>query len=121
MRETDGVVNIMEPQVGLKPDGILPLQCSWHVRLLVQWIPTGHEGVWGLGWVVRVASGFYEWMLIWVPVPDTGGVAPGSLRRWCAWRHSASQAAFAAFSLVYGSCELLLPPLYADLLRHLRL
>src|SRR6266702_131832 len=38
-------------------------------------------------------------MLIWVPVPDAGGVAPGSSRRRRAWWCSASRATFAAFLL----------------------
>src|SRR6266702_759551 len=93
----------MKPPVGLKPDGVLPLQCCRHVCLLVQWISTGREGVRGLGWVIRIASIFYEWVLIWVPVPDAGNAAPGSSRHWCAWRRSASRATFTAF-LLYTAC-----------------
>src|SRR6266702_4786870 len=38
-------------------------------------------------------------MLIWVPVPDTGGATPGASRCRRAWWRSASRAAFAAFLL----------------------
>src|SRR6266702_4307233 len=94
-----GVVDVVVPPIGVEPDGVLPLQCSGHVRPLVQRVATSCKRVWGLVWVVRVARVPYEGVLIWVPVPDTGGTAPGSSCRRCTWRRSASQAAFAAFLL----------------------
>src|SRR6266702_1967409 len=95
----DGVVDVVVPPIGVEPDGVLPLQCSGHVRPLVQRVATSCKRVWGLVWVVRVARVPYEGVLIWVPVPDTGGTAPGSSCRRCTWRRSASQAAFSAFLL----------------------
>src|SRR6266702_5228886 len=89
----------MVPLVGVEPDGVLFLQSSGHVRPFVQWIAASRKRVWGLGWVVRVARVPYKGVLIWVPVPDTGGATPGSSRRWRTWRRSASWATFAAFLL----------------------
>src|SRR6266702_515896 len=99
MGKTDGVVDVLIPPIDVEPDGVLLLECSWHVRPLVQGVPSGHEGIWGLIWVVRVAIVLYEGMLIWVPVPKTGGAAPRPSRRWCAWRRCASRATFAMFLL----------------------
>src|SRR6266702_540380 len=41
----------------------------------------------------------YKGVLIWVPVPDTGGAAPGSTRCRRTWWRCASRAAFAVFLL----------------------
>ncbi|SRR6266702_100661 len=90
VRQSDGIVDIVDPSIVVKTDGVLPLHCCGQVRPLVQWCPTGREGVWRLVWVVRVAIVPYEWVLIWVPVPDTGGVTPGSPRCRHTWRRCAS-------------------------------
>src|SRR6266702_2217637 len=97
----------MNPPVGLESDGVLPLQHGGHVCFLVQQVPTGRESIWGLVWIIRIASIVYEWVLIWVPVPDTGSAAPGSLCRWRAWWCSASWATFAAFLLytAHANCS----------------
>src|SRR6266702_4854096 len=87
----------MNPPVEVEPDGVPSLQRRRHVRLLVQRVSAGGESIGGFIRVIRVAVVLYKGMLIWVPVPDTGGATPGSSRRWCAWWRSASRAAFAAF------------------------
>src|SRR6266702_5703689 len=97
MGEVDRVVDVMDPAIGVKPDGVLPLHCGRHVRPLVQWVPRGRERVWGLVWVVRVTKVLYEGVLIWVPVLETGGTTPGPSGCRCAWRRSASWATFTAF------------------------
>src|SRR6266702_5724442 len=89
----------MDPSIGVESDGVLPLHCGRHVRLLIQRVPAGRKCVWGLIWVVRVTIVLYEGMLIWVPVPDTGSAAPGSSHRRCTWRRCASRAAFTVFLL----------------------
>src|SRR6266702_188267 len=99
VRETDGVVDVLGPPVDVESAEVLLLQCSRHVRLLVQRVAGCRESVWGLVGIVRVAIVLYEWVLIWVPVFKTGGATPGSSRRRRTWRRSASQAAFAAFLL----------------------
>src|SRR6266702_420518 len=93
----------MDPSIGVESDGVLPLHCGRHVRLLIQRVPAGRKCVWGLIWVIRVAIVLYEGMLIWVPVPDTGSATPGSSHCWRTWRRSASRAAFAVF-LLYTAC-----------------
>src|SRR6266702_753151 len=89
----------MVPPVGVEPDGVALLQRHGHVRPFVQRVSAGRKCVRGLVRIVRVARVLYEWMLIWVPVPDTGGATPRSSRCRRTWRRSASRAAFAAFLL----------------------
>src|SRR6266702_1414849 len=103
----DRVINEVGAVVTFEPNGFLPLKCRRHVRLLIQRVSVGREGVRGLVDVVSVAIVLYEGMLIWVPVPGTGGATPGSShsRRTC--RRKASRAAFAAFLLntAHANCS----------------
>src|SRR6266702_47081 len=107
VRQSDGIVDVVDPSIVVKTDGVLSLQRCGQVCLLVQWRPTGREGVWRLVWIVRVAIVLYEWVLIWVPVPDTGGATPGSPRCRRTWRRCASRATFAAFLLytAHANCS----------------
>ncbi len=74
--QTDGIVDVVRPPVGIEPDGVLSLHCGGHIRLLVQRVSAGRERVRGLVGVVRVAIVLYKGVLIWVPVLDTGSAAP---------------------------------------------
>src|SRR6266702_2049650 len=94
-----GVIDILDPTVGIEPDGFISLLGGGHERLLVQWISTGCHGVRGLVGVISVALALYEGVLIWVPVVETGSATPWSFHRWCTCRRNASHAAFTMFLL----------------------
>src|SRR6266702_5823504 len=94
-----GVVDVIDPIVGVEPQGLMPLHYGGHVRPLVEQISACGHHIWSLVWVISVALALYEGVLIWVPVMETGSATPGSFRRWCACRCNASQATFVPFLL----------------------
>ncbi len=99
MRESYGVVDVMSPAVGVEPQGFASLHHSRHIRPLVERVSTRGHRIQGLVRVISVALVLYKWVLIWVPVSETGSATPGSSRWRCTCRRSTSQAAFVPFLL----------------------
>ena len=96
---TDGVVDVVSSTVGFEPNGSLVHEDSWHIGFLVQGESVSSEGVWGFLGVVRVSCVLNEWVLIWVPVLQTGAATPRSPCCWHACQCRASLATFVVFLL----------------------